>query len=113
MPLEVLAWHVDWRIQQVKGKQSPSVIAPDKCQLSDLRDILNYIVRLFFRPDWLLRFELAVAQSGQCAYPVPCLHGFLGRPVTDNENLSGVKRVRFWILRKAASLVSTLLRSAK
>src|SRR5438445_10932415 len=64
-PCRWKSWHgtLTGASNRSKERKALRLSPPDKCQLSDLRNILNHIIRLFFRPHRNLRLEFAMEQS--------------------------------------------------
>jgi len=65
-----------------------SLCSPDKRQLPDLRDISNYILRLFFWSHGHLRLELAVTQANSVHPQLFAGSDFAHGPVADDQNFS-------------------------
>jgi hypothetical protein len=65
--------------------------SPHKRQLPDLRNLSDHVVRLFFRSDWFLRFELAVEQPNSVHSQFLASSYLAGWAVAYNKDLAGIQ----------------------
>ncbi len=63
--------------------------SPYEWELSNFGDIFHHVIRLFFRPHWLLRLELAMEQADCVHSQFPAGADFARGPVAHDENLAG------------------------